>query len=176
MKRTLTVTVTLLAVTASGALAQRGRLPRDQGPQMRERGPAAMMAGSRGQGVFSPGRLLANQSRLELTDDQVSQLTDLRGAAVTAQQQGRASLVSQRAQMAEALAADNPDPQVVRQHYDAAQSALHELGWVGVNNALQARALLTDEQQTAARERTARSRRDRGPRQQGPRARKFRRR
>lgn len=161
MKRTLMVAAILLAITASGVLAQRGRSPRERGAQNGAGGSAAMMAGSRMQRVFSPHRLLQNQSALELTEDQVSQLTALSTASAAAREQGRARLVSQRAQMVEVLTADNPDPQLVRQHYDAAQSALSELGWMGIDHTLQARALLTEAQQTAARDLRAERRRGR---------------
>ena len=66
------------------------------------------------------------------------------------------SYESQRAQFRESLLAPNPDLGAVRSFFDSAQSSLATLAWIDVSAALEARAVLTPEQQVTAQASTGR--------------------
>lgn len=165
MKRTAILAVALVATSATALTAQSQRRPRAAHMSR----PGVEMAGGRGNAAmarYQPALLLRMQERLELTEQQVGQLAELNTEALAAQEQTRARLTSQRAQLMEALVAEDPNPQTVRRHHEAAQAALSDLQWSRINATLEARALLTDDQVTVLREaRPNRGARDRrGPR------------
>lgn len=159
MKRALILAIALAFTAVSWATAQ--GFHRDGPPGGRARGPAFMNRGLGGMQLFDPGFLLRRQSELSLTDAQVEQLTRLNTEAVTVREQARIAAVSQRAQLAEALASSEPDRREARAHFDSAQAAVSNLQWTAIRTALEARNVLTDEQQLAVRDLRARAAQDR---------------
>lgn len=92
---------------------------------------------------FDPGALLRRSIELNLSDQQVETISQIRLDARTATQQARASYDSERAQLREALAGPEPDLGEVRSHFDAAQSFRSALSWIDIEASLQARQVLT---------------------------------
>jgi Spy/CpxP family protein refolding chaperone len=117
--------------------------------------------------MFSPRLLLRSQDRLDLSDAQVEQLTNLQTEAATASSQARAALATHRAQMREALTADAPDANAVRQHLEASQEARTQLEWIGVDTMLRSRAVLTEDQRSLVRDMVAEHSPRRGRMQRG---------
>jgi Spy/CpxP family protein refolding chaperone len=112
---------------------------------------------------FDPGVLLGRGVGLNLTEQQIERLTRLQVDAITAKQRARASYESQRAQLQEVLLATEPDLGKVRSHFDSAQASLSALSWTDISISLEARRVLTAEQQTIVVTSTVR-RGARGPR------------
>lgn len=150
MKRALILVLALATVAAASAAAQ-GR-ERDGPPGRGMRGPAFAGGALGGMRFYDPGFLLRRQSDLGLTEAQIEQLTRLNTEAVTTREQARIAVVSQRAQLAEALAASDPDIQVARAHFDSAQVAMSNLQWAAISTASQARTVLTEEQRVTVRD------------------------
>ncbi len=167
MKRALTLTLALLFVGVSGAVGQAPDRDAPRGPG--SRGPAFMGRGLGDLQRYNPGIVLRHQAELSLSEAQVEQLTRLNTEAVTSREQGRIAFESQRAQLAEALASSEPDMRAARAHFDSAQAAMSNLQWAGIGTALQARAVLTEEQQLTVRELRAGSARGRPGRARRPR-------
>lgn len=95
---------------------------------------------------FQPGRILEHRAHLELTDEQVAALTDLRERTDKAAEDAHAPAHAAMEGLEQELAAETPDLERVRQLFVAHQTAMGNVHLTRLEAALQARALLTPEQ------------------------------
>lgn len=96
--------------------------------------------------AFTPEQLLARKDSLGLTAPQVTRLTALRDAAKTASDAAAAEAKAHMDALAQAFQAAAPDTTAVKQHFQAAHTAMGKSHWTMLAAAAQARAVLTDEQ------------------------------
>lgn len=96
--------------------------------------------------AFTPDHLLARKDALELTAQQVTRLTALRDAAKAAHDAAQAEMQTHMTALAQAMQAGAPDTGAVKQHFQAAHTAMGRAHWAMLVAAAQARALLTDAQ------------------------------
>lgn len=141
-RTTAALTAALVMVAGPLAAQQHGR---GQGT-MHEQGQGAMMGPGHAVAAFSPERLLEQRTELALTETQIGRLEQLRSETAARVDQAMASHEKHRAEMAALLASDAPDPQMVRAHFQGAHDSMGTAHWAEMQAALEARALLTEEQ------------------------------
>ncbi len=142
MKRTFA----LLALAAMPLAAQQPRMGHDEQGMSHMMQMEQMMAPMMRAMTFTPDHLLARKDSLNLTPQQITRLTALRDAAKTAHDAAAADAKAHMDAMAQALNAASPDTAAVKQHFQAAHTAMGHAHWAMLAAAAQARGLLTDEQ------------------------------
>lgn len=100
---------------------------------------------------FQPAELLGRKAELSLTDEQVARLERLTADAQAKHEQAMASHEQHRQQLEAALAAETPDPQAVRAHFQGAHDAMGAAHWAQLEAAVEGMALLTAEQRATVR-------------------------
>jgi len=98
------------------------------------------------EGVFGPQRLLNFQQRLELTDEQVTQLEALAKATRDAHDKAAADAKPHEEKLAELWKADQPDAGAIQSEMRALAQARQAAGLAAAANTAKAKGLLTDEQ------------------------------
>jgi len=136
----------LLAFAALPLAAQQPRMGHDERGMSHMMQMEQMMAPMMRAMAFTPDHLLARKDSLNLTPQQISRLTALRDAAKTAHDAAAAAAKAHMDAMGQALNAASPDTAAVKQHFQAAHTAMGNAHWAMLSAAAQARALLTDEQ------------------------------
>jgi len=101
--------------------------------------------------VFAPSALLDKRDTLKLSAEQVSQLERIQADAKARHDQAMASHDQHRQQMMEALQAPAPDAQAVHAHFQGAHDSMGAAHWAEMDAALQAIAVLTDDQRATVR-------------------------
>lgn len=96
--------------------------------------------------AFTPDHLLARKDALELTPQQITRLTSLRDAAKAAHDAAHTEMEAHMQAMAQTMKAAAPDTAALKQHFQAAQTAMGRAHWSMLSAAAQARAVLTDTQ------------------------------
>lgn len=145
MKRLLFVG--LIAALAMPAAAQQPRpMGHDQQMKSHMDQMEAMMAPMMSAMAFTPDHLLSRKDSLGLTAQQIARLTALRDAATTAHDAAAADARAHMTALSEAMKAAAPDTAALRQHFDAAHTAMGKAHWAMLSAAAQARAALTDDQ------------------------------
>jgi hypothetical protein len=97
---------------------------------------------------FEPAALLEQADRLGLDEEQVARLTALRDMAAQHLEDAHAPARAAMQGIRGELQAETPDTAVVRQLLSAHMIAMGNMQWTRLEAALQARALLTDDQRT----------------------------
>ena len=131
----------LLAVTAMPLAAQQPRTGHDEHEMARMEHMEGAMA-------FKPDQILAHRDSLNLTAAQISRLTSLQDAAKKAHEDCGAAAKPHMAAITEGLSATAPDTAALRQHIDAAHAAMGKGHWATLATAMQARALLSEDQRS----------------------------
>lgn len=144
MKHTLGLAV--LGLAAPLAAQQPGMMGRDHQMMSHMMQMEQMMAPMMGAMAFTPDHLLARKDSLNLTPQQITRLTTLRDAAKSAHDAAAAGAKAHMEAMAQAMSAARPDTAAVKQHFQAAHTAMGNAHWAMLAAAAQARAVLTDEQ------------------------------
>jgi Spy/CpxP family protein refolding chaperone len=121
-----------------------------QGRMMEMRGMMGHMAQMmgpmmRGMG-YNPEHLLMKQDQLQLTAQQTTRLTALRDATKTAHDAAQADAKTHMDALRQALQANAPDTSALRQHFQAAHSAMGNAHLAMLRASAQAKAVLTDAQ------------------------------
>lgn len=98
------------------------------------------------EGVFGPQRLLNFRQRLELTDDQVTQLEALAKATRDAHDKAGTDSKPHEEKLAELWKADQPDAGAIQSEMRALMQAHQAAGLAAAANTAKAKGLLTDEQ------------------------------
>ena len=142
MKRTFA----LLALAAMPLAAQQPRMGHDEQGMSHMMQMEQMMAPMMRAMTFTPDHLLARKDSLNLTPQQITRLTALRDAAKTAHDAAAADAKAHMDAMAQALNAASPDTAAVKQHFQAAHTAMGNAHWAMLAAAAQARGVLTAEQ------------------------------
>jgi LTXXQ motif family protein len=137
----------LLACAALPLAAQQHRMGRDDDKshmaQMQE-----MMAPMMRAMAYAPDHLLARKDSLKLTIQQITRLTALRDAARSAHDAAAGDAKAHMAAMAQAWNAASPDTAAVKQHFQAAHTAMGTAHWTMLAAAAQARGVLTEQQRS----------------------------
>ena len=149
--RGLAVAAVLVVGTAGVLTAQQHRHGQQQDMQGRmqqmqqgQQGEHMMMMGRLG--AFSPERLLARKDDLQLSDQQVAQLTTLQEQTAATVAQATESHDTHRAQLMEAMAAESVDRNAVLSHMEAAHAAMGTVRRTELQSLFQAMEILTAEQ------------------------------
>jgi hypothetical protein len=143
---------TALTLAAAPALAQHhpehgaGQQQSMQGMQGMQDDMAAMHLTA-----FQPDQLLAKQTDLKLTADQVTRLQRIAADAKTKQDQAKASHDEHKKELMEALMADSPSADAVGAHFRAAHEAMGAAHWAEIEAGLAAMAVLTTEQRATVK-------------------------
>jgi hypothetical protein len=103
-----------------------------------------MMTPMMGVMAYAPDHLLDRKESLKLTAQQVTRLTSLQDGAKKAHEQCAADAKPHMDAIAQSLRAG--DTVALKQHFDAAHAAMGKGHWAMFGIAMQARAVLTDEQ------------------------------
>src|SRR6266511_1957850 len=144
MRRLLYLALTAVAMPAA---AQQPRpMGHDQQMQSHMDQMEDMMAPMMRAMAFAPDHLLARKDSLNLTPQQITRLTALRDAAKTPHDAAAADAKAHMGAMAQALNAASPDTAAVKQHFQAAHTAMGNAHWAMLAAAAQARGVLTAEQ------------------------------
>ncbi len=157
IKRPVAATAAFLALAVAGAEAQQrqhqhcpeGEECRTMQMERQQGGMMMMMMG--GIGRFTPEMLIEHRSDLSLTMEQVQRLEAIASAATQAKAAARTVHDTHRRQLMEALSAPMPDLEIVRTHFDAAHAAMGRMHRTQLEAALEAMAVLTEEQRTLVR-------------------------
>src|SRR6266511_1971863 len=138
----------LLALAAAPLAAQQPgmMMGHDQQMMAHMRQMEQMMAPMMRAMAFTPDHLLARKDSLNLTPQQITRLTALRDAAKTPHDAAAADAKAHMGAMAQALNAASPDTAAVKQHFQAAHTAMGNAHWAMLAAAAQARGVLTAEQ------------------------------
>jgi len=107
-----------------------------------------MAAGDRGPhgGMFAPQMLLNHRQRLELTDEQATQLEALATEMRQAHDKADADAKPHEEKLRELWAADQPDVRAIQVEMQALMTARHAAGLAGASAMAKAKGLLTAEQ------------------------------
>lgn len=105
-----------------------------------------MMAPMMGVMAYAPDHLLDRKESLKLTAQQVTRLTALQDGSKKAHEQCAADAKPHLDAIAQGLRTGASDTVVLKQHFDAAHAAMGKGHWTMFGIAVQARALLTEEQ------------------------------
>lgn len=133
-------------MTAGEGMA--GHLMGGQGMHGQQGMMGSGMAGMMGAGVAGPGALLGAAEELALTPDQTSRLETLAEEAREVRQEHMQAAMAAHASGAEALSADTPDLQAYEQALEEAATHMVQAHVAAAQAALDARAVLTPEQQS----------------------------
>jgi len=114
------------------------------GPMM---GHMSQMMGPMMRGMgYNPEHLLMKQDQLQLTAQQITRLTALRDAFKTAHDAAQAGAKTHMDALHQVLQANAPDTAALRQHFQAAHSAMGNAHFAMLRATAQAKAVLTDAQ------------------------------
>lgn len=105
-----------------------------------------MMAPMMGVMVYAPDHLLDRKESLKLTAQQITRLTSLQDGAKKAHEQCVADAKPHLDAIAQGLRVPTLDTAALKQHFEAAHAAMGKGHWAMFGVAMQARAVLTDEQ------------------------------
>src|SRR6266540_6939188 len=136
----------LMLAAAPLAAQQPQMMGHDQSMTDHMRQMQQMMAPMMRAMAFAPDHLLARKDSLNLTPQQITRLTALRDAAKTPHDAAAADAKAHMGAMAQALNAASPDTAAVKQHFQAAHTAMGNAHWAMLAAAAQARGVLTAEQ------------------------------
>ncbi len=146
--RSTLATFVMASVVGWGtALSAQETQPRGQGMH----GGQGMMPGMGLMQAFAPAKLLEQRDALGLTDEQVARLTEIRQEIDNVRDGALATHETHRAKLGEALMVPRPDPTTVRTHFDAAHAAMGHAHWLGIDAAIRAMKVLTEEQRNQVR-------------------------
>jgi Spy/CpxP family protein refolding chaperone len=137
----------LLALAAAAPLAAQQPDTAKHGRMMERHGPMMghMSHMMRGMG-YNPEHLLMKKDQLQLTAQQITRLTALRDAAKTAHDAAQADAKTHMDALHQVLQANAPDTTALRQHFQAAHSAMGNAHFVMLRATAQAKAVLNDAQ------------------------------
>lgn len=107
-----------------------------------------MMAPMMGVMAYAPDHLLDRRESLKLTAQQITRLTSLQDAAKKAHEQCAADAKPHLEAITQGLRVGAVDTVALKQHFDGAHAVMAKGHWAMFGFAVQARALLTDEQRT----------------------------
>jgi Spy/CpxP family protein refolding chaperone len=110
-----------------------GHMSQMMGPMMRGMG-------------YNPEHLLMKKDQLQLTAQQITRLTALRDVAKTAHDAAQADAKTHMDALHQVLQANAPDTTALRQHFQAAHSAMGNAHFVMLRATAQAKAVLNDAQ------------------------------
>jgi uncharacterized membrane protein len=96
--------------------------------------------------AFAPDHLLMKKDALGLSAQQVTQLTALRDAAKAGQEAAAANAKQRMEALGQAIQSATTDTAALRRQFQAAHDAMGTVHWTMLRTAVQAKALLTDEQ------------------------------
>jgi len=96
--------------------------------------------------AYNPEHLLMKKDQLQLTAQQITRLTALRDAAKTAHDAAQADAKTHMDALQQVLQANAPDTAALRQHFQAAHSAMGNAHLAMLRATAQAKAVLTDAQ------------------------------
>ena len=96
--------------------------------------------------AYNPEHLLMKKDQLQLTAQQITRLTALRDAAKTAYDAAQADAKTHMDALQQVLQANAPDTAALRQHFQAAHSAMGNAHLAMLRATAQAKAVLTDAQ------------------------------
>jgi Spy/CpxP family protein refolding chaperone len=155
----ITATVCLIAVPLAAQDTTHARRPgaRPGGAmgqrEMGRRGDEEMMAMMREMMApmmrivaYTPDHLLDHKDSLQLTADQVSQLTAIHDAAKAAHDAAAADVKTHLGAAAQAFQTATGDTTALRAHFDEAHAAMGRAHWAMLSAAARSRAVLTDAQ------------------------------
>lgn len=143
MKRALI----LLACAAVPLTAQQPAMRHDEHSRMAMMSHMDdMMAPMMGVMAYAPDHLLDRKESLKLTAQQITRLTSLQDGAKKAHEQCAADAKPHMDAIAQGLRASAADTVALKQHFDAAHAAMGKGHWAMFGIAMQARAVLTEEQ------------------------------
>ena len=130
----------LAPATLAGQGPPPGPRPMGMGPRMaaEDRGPHG--------GMFGPQMLLNRRQRLELTDEQTTQLEALATEIRQAHDKAAADAKPHEEKLRELWQADQPDVQAIQSEMQALMAARHAAGLAGATAMAKAKGLLTAEQ------------------------------
>jgi Spy/CpxP family protein refolding chaperone len=121
-----------------------GRMMKRHGPMM---GHMSHMAGPMMRGMgYNPEHLLMKKDQLQLTAQQITRLTALRDASKTAHDAAQADAKTHMDALHQVLQANAPDTAALRQHFQAAHSAMGNAHFAMLRATAQAKAVLNDAQ------------------------------
>jgi Spy/CpxP family protein refolding chaperone len=121
-----------------------GRMMERHGPMM---GHMSHMAGPMMQGMgYNPEHLLMKKDQLQLTAQQITRLTALRDAAKTTHDAAQADAKTHMDALHQVLQASALDTTALRQHFQAAHSAMGNAHFAMLRATAQAKAVLNDAQ------------------------------
>ena len=148
MKRATLLGIALLAVAAPVTAQEHAHERPAPGARMRMQMPMMdeMMGPMMRVMMFAPEHLLQRKDVLGLTAAQITRLTALRDAAKTAHDAAQADAKSHHDALMQVMNAGAPDTAALRQHFQAAHTAMGNAHWAMLRAAAQARALLTEGQ------------------------------
>ncbi len=137
-------TLLALAVAAPLAAQQPDSAKRPMGRHM---GHMSHMEGPMMRGMgYNPEHLLMKKDQLQLTAQQITRLTALRDASKTAHDAAQADAKTHMDAVHQALQANAPDTTALRQHFQAAHSAMGNAHFAMLRATAQAKAVLNDAQ------------------------------
>ena len=117
------------------------------GPMMGHMSQMMQMMGPMMRGMgYSPEHLLMKKDQLQLTAQQVTRLTALRDAGKTAHDAAQADAKTHMDALHQVLQANAPDTTALRQHFQAAHSAMGTAHLAMLRATAQAKAVLNDAQ------------------------------
>ena len=121
-----------------------GRMMERHGPMM---GHMSQMMGPMMRGMgYNPEHLLMKKDQLQLTAQQITRLTALRDAAKTAHDAAQADAKTHMDALHQVLQASALDTTALRQHFQAAHSAMGNAHFAMLRATAQAKAVLNDAQ------------------------------
>jgi len=145
MKRTLF----LLAFTAMPLAAQQPMMRHDDHSRMAMMSHMdEMMAPMMSAMAYAPDHLLDRKEALKLTAQQITRLTSLQDGARKAHEQCASDVKPHLEAIGQAMRVPAVDTVALKQHFDAAHVAMGKGHWAMFGFAMQARAVLTEEQRT----------------------------
>jgi len=124
-----------------------GRMMEMQGMMGQMMGHMSQMMGPMMRGMgYMPEHLLMKKDQLQLTAQQITRLTALRDAAKTAHDPAQADAKTHMDALRQVLQANVPDTAALRQHFQAAHSAMGNAHFAMLRATAQAKAVLNDAQ------------------------------
>ncbi len=138
----------LLAMAGMPLAAQQPRAGHDEQMMAHMEHMEDMMAPMMGAMAFQPDQILSKKDSLNLTAAQVSRLTSLQDAAKKAHEDCAAAAKPHLDAIAQRLGATAPDTAALKEHFDAAHAAMGKGHWSMFAIAMQARAVLSDDQRS----------------------------
>jgi Spy/CpxP family protein refolding chaperone len=135
----------IVALASVGSLAAQAHQHQEQehARQMEHQDQGVRMGGMHS---FQLSMLLEHHDELELTDDQVAQLTALEEATKQAVDEAHQPAQAAMQNLHNELMSENPNPESVRTFFTAHHTAMGNMQWIQLESVLEAMALLTPEQ------------------------------